>query len=304
MRENCVLTIGKFEGLHLGHQALIQKTVCHASLMRVPSIIMIFSPHPNIYFGDTSYKPLFTADEHAHILDGMGISNVFAYPFDEKLTNLSPKDFCNIIFTDFKAKMVIVGENFRFGKSRAGDIAFLKNEAANHNADIQAIPDIFANEEKISTSQIRNFLENTKLKEACLQLGFPFFIFGTVTKGKQLGRTIGFPTLNMYPPKVKFLPPNGVYATTTTMNGIKYRSITNIGLRPTVDTATTIRSVETHLLNYNGDDLYGKHCKTELLEFIRPECRFNSLDELKIQIAKDIKLMRSDNNLSAQPLHH
>lgn len=304
MTENCVLTIGKFEGLHLGHQALIQKTVHHANLLGISSAIMIFSPHPNIYFGDTGYKPLFTADEHAHILDSMGINHAFAYPFDEKLTNLLPKDFCNIIFTDFKAKMVIVGENFRFGKNRIGDIAFLKSEAASYNANIQALPDITANETKISTSQIRNFLANTKLKEACLQLGFPFFIMGTIAKGKQLGRTIGFPTLNIYPPEDKFLPLDGVYATHTTINGIKYRSITNIGLRPTVDSTTKIRSVETHLLNYNGNGLYDKHCKVELLKFIRPEYRFNSLDELKAQIEKDIRSVLSNNNLSAQYSHH
>jgi len=294
--ENCVLTIGKFEGIHLGHQALLAEVVRQAKQLGIASAAMIFEPHPYIFLNDAQYKPLFANDERSHLLENTGLDYIFYCPFDKNLVALSPENFCKMLFDKYNAKLVIVGEDYRFGKNRAGDTALLQNEAAKYDSKVQIVPTcrggILPPEDTlqpiISTSNIRKHLTENNMAEASRQLGFPFFIMGKVAKGKQLGRTIGFPTLNMYPPNEKFLPPDGVYATQTTVNGKTYRSITNIGLRPTVDSDSKVRSVETHLFDYTGSDLYGQHIKIELLEFIRPERRFNSLEELKSQIAKDV----------------
>ena len=294
--EDCVVTIGKFEGIHLGHRALLTEVVRQAKQLGIASAAMIFEPHPYIFFNDAQYKPLFTKEERSYLLENTGLDYIFYCPFDKNLATLSPEGFCKMLFDKHSAKLVIVGENFRFGKNRVGNAALLQVEAAKYNAKVQAVAtcrgDILSPEDTtqpiISTSGIRKHFAENDLTEASRQLGFPFFIMGEIAKGKQLGRTIGFPTLNIYPPDEKFLPPDGVYATQTTINSAKYRGVTNIGLRPTVDSDSKIRSIETHLLDYTGPELYGQHVKTELLEFIRPECRFNSLGELKAQIAKDV----------------
>jgi len=294
--EACALTIGKFEGIHLGHQALLTEVTHQAKQLGIASAAMIFEPHPYIFLNDAQYKPLFTNDERSHLLENTGLDYIFYCLFDKNLVELSPHNFCEMLFDRYNAKLVIVGENYRFGKDRAGDIALLQSEAAKHDAKVQVAPTcrggILPPENMtqpiISTSNIRKYLAENNLAEANRQLGFPFFIMGEVAKGKQLGRTIGFPTLNIYPTDEKFLPTDGVYATQTIVNGTTYRGVTNIGRRPTVDNNSKVRSVETHLLDYTGSDLYGEQIKTELLEFIRPEYRFNSLDELKTQIAKDV----------------
>jgi len=292
-----VLTIGKFEGIHLGHQALLTQVVRRAESFKLASAAMVFEPHPYIFFGDTNYKPLFTKEERDHLLKITGINYIFNCLFNEQFAALPPKDFCKKIFADYNAKFVIVGENYRFGKDRMGDIKFLCREAAAYNAEVEVILPVGSGQcELISTSTIRKLLSQNNLPEANRQLGFPFFIMGIVTKGKQLGRTLNFPTINIYPTEEKFLPTDGVYATQTIISGEKFNGVTNIGLRPTVDNSGSVRSVETHLFNYTGD-LYGQHIKTKLLEFIRPERRFNSIDELKAQVAADAllaqKLMQS-----------
>jgi len=289
--KSCVLTIGKFEGIHLGHQALLAEVVQQAKLLGLLSAAVVFEPHPYIYLNDALYKPMFTNKERSYLLANTGIEHIFYCQFDKNFAALSPQDFCKKIFAEYNAKLVIVGENYRFGKGRTGDVDLLRSEASAYGAHVQTISPLerpFKDAAlEISTSNIRKFIIEGNLAEANWQLGFPFFIEGIVMQGKQLGRTIDFPTLNIYPPDEKFLPPDGVYATNTIVNGITYRSITNIGLRPTVDNVSTIRTVETHLLDLNTG-LYGEHIKVELLNFIRPERKFNSMEELKMQIAKDI----------------
>ena len=308
--KNCVLTIGKFEGIHLGHKALLAEVVHQAKKLSLRPAAVVFEPHPYIYLNDTQYKPMFTNKERDYLLTNAGIEHIFYCPFDRNLAQMSPQDFCKKIFAEYNAKLVIVGENYRFGKARAGDVELLRSQALIYSAQVQTIAavasapltrenvsesgSIFARlngfwEESVSTSNIRSLISENNIADANKLLGFPFFVSGIAAKGRQLGRTIGFPTLNIYPPDQKFLPPDGVYATNATVNGTTYRGITNIGLRPTVDNNSVARSVETHLPEYEVTDLYSAHVKVELLNFIRPERKFSSLEELKTQIAKDIE---------------
>jgi len=286
---SCAITIGKFESIHLGHRALLTEVKQQAAMHGLSSAAIIFDPHPHTYFSNAEYKSLFTFAEREHILPKL--DHVHYLPFDKMLAELTPQAFCKLLFETYNAKIVIVGENFRFGKDRAGDISTLQAEAMFYNAAVHVMPPSCSNMQQISTSGIRHLIAESNITGAAQLLGFPFFMMGVAEQGKQLGHTLGFPTLNIYPSHSKFLPPNGVYISQTTINDAIYSGITNIGVRPTVSNTQKI-SVETHMPEYTGQDLYGVNAKVELLSFVRTERRFASIDELKAQIAEDIKAIK------------
>ena len=296
MHEDCVLAMGKFECIHLGHKDLIGEVTRLAKNARMPSTVMVFDPHPIAVLVDMDYKVLFTIEERAAILEGLGIDYMLVCPFNDKFAALSPAEFCDMLFDQLRAKIVVVGKEYRFGKWREGTVTVLQERAVSSGSMVYGItPNLqdsaFSDEKKkISTSAIRSLISANRLPEATQLLGFPFFVQGVVSKGRQLGRELGFRTLNLYPPKDKFLPVDGVYASQVLVNGMVYQGITNVGLRPTVSSGETVRTVETHLLDYDGGDLYGQEIRAELLYFIRPEQRFDSLEALKAQIHKDIEL--------------
>jgi len=337
MHMPCALAMGKFESIHLGHRALINETVrlakttglvktmkpeqdCSYSdvgsavtytsgtasdVCSFPSALIVFEPHPYRVLSDPGYKPLFTTNERAHVLEGLGVDYLLEYPFDIGLAALPPSDFCHKLFKELSAKIIVVGEGYRFGHKRQGTADVLRHYANEYNATVHVItPRLAGNNvnpsdsphdnQKISTSAIRALLSMSKLAEAESLLGYPFFIMGQTTPGRQLGRTIGFPTINLYPSDEKFLPPDGVYATSTIMDGRPYKGVTNVGKRPTVAEEDAPHSVETHLLDYSGGgELYGKHIKTEFLHFIRPEKRFENLEALSAQILADCEICRT-----------
>ena len=320
----CVLSLGKFESIHKGHQQLIKEVAetttdiidgredliqeLGENMAIVASAIMIFDPHPYTVLDKKSgYKPLFSVPEREHILNSLAesgqipkIDYLIVQPFNKEFSEISPDDFCIWLFN--KAWSVIVGEGYRFGRGREGTTEVLQLWASALGSGSFAIKHHASNAlgGKISTSRIRELLAANKFAEAHSLLGFNFFVMGIVTRGKQLGRTIGIPTLNIYPPSDKFLPANGVYVTRTHINGVIYKSITNIGIRPTVtntngvNTADSI-SVETHLLDFhnNENESYGQSIKVEFLHFIRPEQRFPNLAALQSQIATDIKFTQA-----------
>jgi len=280
-----VLAIGKFEGLHLGHQLLINDIIKKAHEIGKKSAVMVFEPHPYVLFAESARGLILTAVERDVFLDNLGVDYLLQFTFDKHFANLSPEQFCQLVFTN--CKHVHVGENYKFGKNRAGDALRMQQEAQKFNATVEVIK----MQEGISTSQIHTLLSAANIQEANNLLGYTFHIVGQTKKGKQLGRTIGFPTLNIYPPENKLLPPDGVYQTVTSFDNETYCSITNIGLRPTVDSTGKVRSVETHLFGYEkNEELYNTPIKVEFTRFIRPEIKFASLDELKAQITKDIRV--------------
>jgi len=306
--ENCVLTIGKFEGVHLGHRALICEVVNRARELGVPSVVAAFDPHPFTLLRDPSYKPIFTLPERVKLIRALGIDHIVTFNFDHALAAMPAHDFCNKIAADLHPREIIVGENYRFGNSRGGSIETLRGIAEVNifqQKTLGALPptphkplkrlDPNFETEIISTSRVREFLEVGDFAQAEELLGFPFFVSGVVTKGKQLGRVLGFPTLNLYPDGDKFLPQNGVYETRTTINGVSMVGITNIGLRPTVSCPIETQiSVETHIpsLIAAPNEMYDKHIQVEFTRFMRPECKFNSAEELSAQIKKDLGGLR------------
>ena len=305
---SCLLAVGKFESLHLGHQALLKNLEIVAKKEDLPIAIMSFDPHPYIALSDTNYKPMFMLDEWIHLYNyQLGLLEMFLLQqkFDVEFATLSPEIFCEKLFQ--KAKIIAVGENFRFGHKREGTVKLLCELATHYNCKVIVTNNLHFsaienNLEIISTSHIRKLLIAGQMQEAKQLLGFPFFALGTIIKGKQIGRTIGFPTANIYPCEKKFLPQDGVYSTNITIyketeKPISYLGITNIGTRPTV-CESKVRSVETHILEFKQgqaiyqNELYGQIAKVEFIRFIRPERRFESLIELKEQITKDIQTVK------------
>jgi len=286
----CALAMGKFESIHMGHRALIDEMTGRAKEAGLPSVLMVFEPHPYRVLHDSGYKPLFSSNERAHLVEALGVDYLLEYPFDLKLSSLSAEGFCRQLYEWLQARIIVIGEKYRFGFKRGGNVDTLRHVGEKYKASVHEVaPKQMDKASKISTSTIRGLLSENKLPQAESLLGYPFFIMGKVTPGRKLGRTIEFPTINLYPPEEKFLLADGVYATGTIVDGRQYKGITNIGLRPTVEGANAPRSVETYLLDFEGGELYGKNIKTEFLDFIRPEQRFESLEALKAQIARDCK---------------
>ena len=287
MPENCVLTVGKFESIHRGHQALINAVVQQARQSGLVSAVVAFSPHPYLALGQGAYKPLLTQAERLNLLDDLNVDYFLEYPFDTTLQQMNPDDFIGVLFHDLKAQTVVVGAGFCFGRERAGTVPFLQEQAAIFGRKVQIIPEM----DGISTSIIRKQLDECLLEQAADRLGFPFFATGIVSKGRQLGRTLHFPTLNLYPPPEKYLPRHGVYVTRTLLEGQAYPGITNIGLRPTVNATETVPTIETFLLDFDKD-VYGMEICVEFLHFIREEKKFPGLEALKKQIGVDVEKAR------------
>ncbi|MCL2363191.1 MAG: bifunctional riboflavin kinase/FMN adenylyltransferase [Defluviitaleaceae bacterium] len=321
--EPCVVTIGKFEGIHRGHRAGIERVVQFAKTQRIKSAVVAFSPHPHAVLCGTSYSPLFTRIERLFLLEQLGVDYLLEYPFDAALMQMTAAQFCMVLFNNLQAEAVILGEGFRFGHKRMGTLSFLRETAKKCGRSVEAVPPVqnFDMAAPISTSTIRALLAQSgipDLTQAARLLGFPFFAMGVVTQGRQLGRTMGFPTLNLYPPADKFLPRYGVYATQTMINGTLYNSISNIGQRPTVNEGAVAPTIETHLLGVahdnNGnkkppsaggiqvDSLYGTKIRVDFIKFIRAEIKFDGLQALQNQIALDVTHVKDFYTTTSAPV--
>ena len=292
--KDCAITIGKFESIHTGHKYLIEETRRRALSRGLSSAVATFDPHPRKVLSDPGYKPLFTREERALLLRGADIDYLLELPFDRDFAAIAPEDFCGILFGRLRGRVLVVGENYRFGRDRAGTPETLKRAAGAYDAEVVVLPHHItevpgaSSRQKVSTSDIRGLIGRHMLEEAGSLLGFYFFVLGAVEHGRKIGRTLGFPTVNIKPEPDKFLPPNGVYATRTNHNGRVYKSVTNIGVRPTVGGGYLgERLIESFLLGFEGD-LYGETLLTEFISFIRPERRFGDITSLREQIRQDI----------------
>jgi riboflavin kinase/FMN adenylyltransferase len=279
--------------------------------------VATFSPHPCQVLADTGYKPLFTLAERAYILRRLGVDYLLEFPFDNDFAAMHPEDFCTLLLKSLRARVLVVGEGYRFGKGRGGTVETLAQACRSRafSTEMVMLPPQTqtGTAQKISTSDIRALIAARRLGDAAGLLGFPFFIMGTVRHGQQIGRTMGFPTVNTEVSPEKFLPPDGVYITRTRIikpadktasdadartvdingetNHAAYRSVTNVGLRPTVAGQTAaVRTVESFLLGFDCD-LYGAEIMTEFITFLRPEKRFGNMEQLREQIKKDIARM-------------
>lgn len=293
------VALGNFDGLHLGHQRVIQPVLNFACASHGYSTVVTFNPHPQEFFTGQRRALLTPLNEKVEELVRLGVEQLVLLPFDRELATLSPQQFVEkILVQQLGSRQISVGEDFRFGNQRSGTATDLQAIAASFGIPVTIVGlhtcegDACGGQpERISSSSIRQALEQGDLQRAKVLLGRPYTLTGCVVKGQQLGRTIGFPTANIELPPQKFLPRQGVYAVRVFMCPTSsLLGVMNIGSRPTVN--GTHPSVEVHLLDWSGD-LYGKTITVQPEKFLRPEQKFASLEALKAQIQADCAIARS-----------
>lgn len=285
------VTLGKFDGLHRGHQKLIQKICEKKEKFHVKTIVFAFDMNPFFRQKGLVRKGITTNEERKERLSQV-VDVLVECPFDERISTMTAEDFIEkILVQTFHAKYIVVGTDFRFGFEKKGDVAMLAAYAEKSGYELTVVSkEMFGNRE-ISSTYIREELEKGHLENVNQMLGYPYTISGMVEHGKQLGRTLGFPTLNVHPSDEKMLPPKGVYMTNTFVDGRIYHGLGNVGFKPTVAEEHRML-IETFLFDYNGN-AYGKEVRTQLLHYKRPEQKFDSVDELKAQIDTDIDYARN-----------
>lgn len=288
--KNSVVTLGKFDGLHQGHQMLIDK-VLHYKEKGYTSVMFTFLYHPCNLFSENELKLIYTEEEKIRKLSQSNLDVLISYPFTRETMATKPEDFIKDILVDkLDAKIIVVGEDFRFGHKRTGDVKMLKSMESIYGFKVISLEKKRRDNTIISSSTIRSELEKGNMDTVNLMLGKPYSIYGKVLHGRKIGRTLGMPTTNLTPSTNKMLPPCGVYATRTIIDNLAYPGVTSIGYKPTVGTEKD-KGVETYLFDFDGD-LYGKEIQVEILAYERPEIKFDNLKDLKEKMQEDLAFGR------------
>ncbi len=282
------MTIGSFDGVHLGHQAIIRRLVDGAHSQGLQAAAITFFPHPSkVLRGDGSPFYLSTPEERAEILAGLGVDLTITLRFDKELASFSADQFMGLLSEHLGLKQLLVGHDFALGRGREGNYEKLKNLGLKYHYAIEAQPPLTVNGEMVSSSRIRELVGQGSMALAAAYLGRWYSVQGSVVPGDGRGRTIGIPTANLDIWHERLLPTNGVYATFVRVNGVNYPSVTNVGLRPTFENLAPVPRVETHVLDFK-QDLYGMNLRLDFVKFLRPEQRFPSIQALIDQIQADI----------------
>lgn len=282
-----ILTIGTFDGLHIGHQKIIRKIVQLANEENCNSLVLSFFPHPRMVLQqDNSIKLLNTSNEKEKLFDELGVDHLIIHPFDQEFSRITAKDFVKKILVDqLHCKKIVIGYDHRFGQNRTADINDLIAFGNEFGFEVEQISAEEINAITVSSTKIRNAITEGKIEIANNYLGYCYNFTGKVVKGKQLGRTIGFPTANIAIDETyKLLPKSGVYIVSTFINSKKHFGMMNIGTRPTINGEN--QTVEVFIIDFN-QEIYNTFITIEVLHFIRDEQKFDSLDALKNQIEND-----------------
>ena len=285
--QGSVITIGTFDGVHIGHQKILERLVSVAKNKDLEPKILTFFPHPRMVLQKgPEIKLLNTIEEKKALIKSLGINQLVIRPFTKDFANLPAEDYVKtILVEELKAKHIIIGYDHRFGRNRGADINDLKGYGEKYNFTVEEIPAQDIKDIAVSSTKIRHALTDGNLQLANSYLGYPYFITGAIVKGKGLGRTIDFPTANLSIDKTyKLIPKHGAYVVVSTINNKKVYGMMNIGINPTVDGSK--ESIEVHFFEFN-EDLYGDALKIELLSRLRDEQKFESIEALKLQLQKD-----------------
>ena len=288
-----VITIGTFDGVHVGHRAIIKRLVSSAKEEGLVSVVLTFFPHPRMVLQkDSNIKLINTLAEKKQLLQEIGLDYFVVEPFTYEFSRLTALQYVrDILVGQLKAKKIIIGYDHRFGRNRNADIQDLKKYGVEFGFEVEEISAQQLNEVSVSSTKIRKALAKGAIDTANTYLGYPFSITGTVTKGKALGRTIGYPTANLHVSQTyKLIPKNGVYVVKALIDNTLTYGITSIGTNPTV--GGTAKSIETFFLDTHTD-LYDKQLQIYFLEHIREEATFNNLEDLKKAIQKDEAFARN-----------
>jgi riboflavin kinase/FMN adenylyltransferase len=282
-----IITLGTFDGVHLGHQAILKKLVSATEKGTYESLVLTFYPHPRMVLNQEGAMHLLnTIEEKTILLEKFGVDNLIVHPFDDAFSKLSAEAFVkNILVDQLNIHKIIIGYDHRFGENRSANITDLIHFGKQFNFEVEQINAEEINEITVSSTKIRTALLEGAIELANQYLGYDYFFSGTVMKGKQLGRTIGFPTANIKLSETnKLIPKNGVYIIYSTLNNKRIYGMMNIGHNPTV--GENNKTIEVHYFDVN-EELYYKIITVAFLKFIRTEEKFDTIDALKIQLNKD-----------------
>ena len=282
-----IVTIGTFDGVHLGHFQILKKLVENSKVEDCESLVLTFFPHPRMVLQDNSeIKLLNTIAEKSILLEKIGIDNLIIHPFDKEFSRLSAEEFVEeILIKKFNVQKIVIGYDHRFGRNRTADFETLQEFGVQYGFEVEQITAQQVNDISISSTKIRTAIVEGNINLANQYLGYKYSITGTVVKGKQLGRTIGFPTANIkIKEDYKLIPKNGVYVVNCLIKEKIYSGMMNIGNRPTVDGTNT--TIEVNIFDFD-QEIYEEQITVEFLDFIRDEQKFDSIDDLKNQIQKD-----------------
>lgn len=287
-----VVAIGDFDGVHLGHQEVIGRALSTAKKLGLPSAIMTFDPHPRAVMGQNKYLDLLTPmKEKMERFASLGVSHTYVVTFDASLMRLSPEQFVDQVLDRLGVNSVICGFDFTFGYQGKGNPDSLC-ELSHGKFSVEVVRPFQMDGEKVSSTLIRESLQQGDIDTVTRLLGRPYSISGRVIDGEKRGRLLGFPTANLELDETYVVPKNGVYAIKAALNGETYKGVMNIGVKPTFATGELKPSYEAHLFDFS-QQIYGEQLKVELIAFLRPERKFSSIDELVAQIKQDAEAARN-----------
>ncbi|MDQ3117803.1 MAG: bifunctional riboflavin kinase/FAD synthetase [Verrucomicrobiota bacterium] len=282
------LAIGVFDGVHRGHQAVISTAARHAEEAGGTAVVVTFDPHPAKILRPQESPRLLTATQHKiELIRALGVSHLLVLEFDREFAATAPADFVRQLVSAARPlREICVGQEWSFGKSRAGNLALLKELGAELDFNVVGVEPVTSEGAIVSSTAIRKAVEAGDFKNAARMLGRDYTILGTVEEGKHLGRSLGFPTANLSAHSEQF-PPNGVYAAEGLLEGKTLRGVVNLGVRPTIESDVPQRVLEFHVFDLD-QDLYGKDIELRFLQYLRPEQKFENLAALREQIARDV----------------
>lgn len=286
------LTIGSFDGVHRGHQAIISQLVADARAARAPATVLTFFPHPTAVLRNRQ-EPFYlsTPDERAELLERLGVDVVVTHPFTLEVAKMSALEFMKLVSRRLHPRHLRVGYDFALGRGREGNVERLKQLGVELDYTLDVIQPVQMDGEIISSSQIRSVLAEGDLRKAIRLLGRPYQVSGEVVHGDGRGRLLGIPTANLEVWQQRVLPKAGVYVCQAQIDGQVWGAVTNVGVRPTFESQMPVSHVETHVLDFDRD-LYGQQVQLEFLERLRDEQRFPNVDALVAQIKQDIQTAR------------
>lgn len=287
--KNTIVTIGKFDGIHKGHEKLFEEIAKHANGRQ--KVVLTFGTSPKAFLTNNPNKTIVTDMEKQILCEQQGIDVYMIMPLEKEFLALTPDEFVKQILKDkIGATTIVCGTDFRFGSEARGDVDFLRANQKKYGYNVIVVEKEKYHNKDISSTTIREKISAGDMLEVNEMLDHPYSVIGKVEKGKQLGRTLGLPTANIIPEETKLLPPNGVYRSVVDVGGQRFHSISNVGINPTVENGKQIK-VETHIIDYK-EYIYNEIVQVQFFDYIRPERTFESLEELKKQIENDIEKCR------------
>src|SRR5437762_3945112 len=286
------IAIGVFDGVHLGHQAVISTSAEHALAENGTPVVVTFDPHPEKVLRPQKAPHLLTATSHKiALIQTLGVTHLLVIPFNAQFAATEPEDFVQqLVQHSNPLREICVGHEWSFGKNRRGNLQLLTKLGATFDFNVVGIPPVTVNGEIVSSTTIRRAIEAGDLKKAATMLGREYTILGTVVHGDDLGQKIGFPTANLSAHSEQF-PPNGVYFAEATLDSVVYPGVVNLGFRPTMSSGGSERILEVYLLDFNRD-IYGKDLELRFVRYLRPEKKFENVDALVRQIERDVQQAR------------